>query len=436
MLSSTIIQIAVAVCGPAFVKEADGAATQVSSPTTSAPASAPEARTANANMRRDDATVPVPGLIEPDLNLVNRDPSNWLGIPPEKEWLNLVRDPLKRLDTQYGLAITGAYTMLFQQSIGPGERSAAAGDFDFNARWTLLGRDTLDTGSFYFNAEYRHEIGDNPPSALGGEIGTLLGTTNGFNDRGWAVKDAYWAQRLFDDHFRIGFGRVDAENLVGGYQLQSANTSFLNKAFSTNPTIAFPGSGMGAAASIRPVDWIYVSAGATNAYGNTTQIEIDSLFEDWRLFEFAEVGYTPTIEGVGKGRYRIAMWHMDSRAKDDKPADGGFSLIADQEVGERISLFARYGYADGDLTRVRQSAQVGAGFEGLFGSTSDLTGIAAAWSQPVDDLRDEKVIEVFHRLQLTGRVQLTFGMQCIFDPSNNPEVDALGVFSTRLRITF
>src|SRR5262245_22025884 len=207
----------------------------VSSPTTQAPVESPSTQPSSewtaGDEPRDDMDKPAPGAIEPPLEIIEQDPSNWLGIPPEKEWLNLIRDPLKELDEEYGLLIAGAYTMLFQQSIGPDEQSAAAGDFDLTGRWTFLGRDTPDIGSFYVATEYRHEIGNQPPSELGAQIGTLLGTTDGFSNRGWAVKDAYYAQRLFDDHVRVGLGRVDSENLVGNHDLQSANTSFLNKAF-------------------------------------------------------------------------------------------------------------------------------------------------------------------------------------------------------------
>jgi hypothetical protein len=228
---------------------------------------------------------------------------------------------------------------------------------------------------------------------------------------------------------------VDTENLFGNHQLQSANTSFLNKAFSTNPTVSFPGIGAGAALSVRPVDWLYVAGGANNAYGNTTTVTAD-LIDEWRLFKYGEIGFTPSVEGVGDGRYRVAFWHMDSRARTEQPSDEGFSLIVDQKFGERVTTFARYGYASGDLTGVKQSIQAGGAVTGLVGSAADLTGLAFAWSQPEEDLHDEEVLELFHRLQLTGRLQLTLGAQWIFDPSDNPDVDALGVLSARLRLSF
>jgi porin len=382
----------------------------------------------------DDPTLPVSGGLEPEIDVIDRDPSNWLGIPPEREWLNGVRDPLKELDESYGLAVTGAYTVLYQHSIGPDAQGAAAGDFDLTMRWTPIGRGTPDTGSFYVASEWRHQFGSRVPSALGSEIGTLLATTNGFSDRGLVVKDAYYVQRLFEDHLRVGLGRVDAENLVGIHQLQSANTSFLNKAFSTNPTIALPGVGAGAAFSVRPVDSFYVAGGANNAYGNTEAVTID-LLDEWRFFKWGEIGLTPTVEGVGAGRYRVAVWHMDSRGHTGQPADEGFSVIVDQKFGERVTTFARYGYASGHLTGVKQSIQVGGAVTGLVGSTADLTGLAAAWSQPEAELHDEGVVELFHRFQLTGRLQLTLDAQWIVYPSNT-DVDGVGVLSARFRMSF
>ena len=384
----------------------------------------------------DDISIPAPGDLGLNVDAVQRDPSNWFGIPPDKEWLNFVRDPLKKLDKEYGLSITGAYTVLFQQSAGPNAHGAGAGDFDLVGRWTPIGRGTKDTGSFYVATEYRHNIGNLTPAELGPEIGTLLGTANGFNDRGWAVKDAYYVQRLFEDKFRIGLGRIDPENIFANLKLQSSNTSFLNKAFSTNPAVAFPGIGGGAAAMIKPVDWLYVGGGATNAYGNTTTFEDDLLFEEGRFFKFGEVGFVPKIEGWGEGRYRIAPWHFDSRSLTNKPADEGISLLADQEIGKDVSVFARYGYSDATLTNVRHLIEGGVGWQGLFGSTADLTGLAAAYAEPRGGGQAEKVVEVFHRAQLTGRIQLTLGAQVILDPSNAPTTDVLGVFSLRVRLSF
>jgi hypothetical protein len=348
-----------------------------------------------------------------------------------------IKREFDRLAAQTNLRFGVAHTLLFQQATGgPGMRSAGDGDLDLLAKWTAIGAGTKDTGVLAFAAEYRYQIGDQAPAALGGQIGTLLPTTNGFSERPMCVKEAYWDQRLFEDHFRFAIGRIDPENLFGGHRLQSANTFFFYKAFSSNPTVAYPGPGMAAAAQIKPVSWFYVDGGVTDANGKATVGNLEGFFNDHEYLTFGEAGLTPTIDGVGTGRYRLALWHIDARADAGKPSDQGITVSLDQDVGESLIVFARYGHADGDVTGVTNSVQGGVGIKGVLGK-ENMLGIAAAWSEPkAAGLRDEKVLEVFQRFQVTETTQFTVGAEVIFDPSNAPGDDVLGVFSVRLRISF
>lgn len=366
-------------------------------------------------------------------------------LPPTgaEEELQLIRPgiALKRefdkLAEQTNFRFGMAHTMLLQQaSAGPGDRTAASGDLDLLAKWTAIGAGTKDTGILVGSTEYRYQIGSLPPSALGGQIGTLIPTTNGFSERPFIVKELYWDQRLFDDHFRYGIGRIDPENLFGGHRLQSANLYFLNKACSSNPTVAYPGSGVAAALQVKPTDWLYVSARLTDANGKATAAGIDTFFQNNVYLTFAETGFTPKIEGMGNGRYRLALWHVDARDNDNKPSDAGFTLSLDQDFGPSLIAFARYGHADGDLTGVKNSVQGGVGIKDVLGK-ENMFGIACAWSEPsADAKRNEKVLEVFQRFQITETIQFMIGVETIFDPSNAPDDDVLGVFSARLRFSF
>jgi porin len=330
-----------------------------------------------------------------------------------------------------------AHTMLFQQaSGGEGRRSGASGDLDILAKWTLIGAGTKDTGILAFSSEYRYQIGNMAPSALGGEIGTLVPTTNSFGERPIIVKEVYWDQRLFEDRFRYAVGRVDPENLFGSHRLQSANTFFLNKAFSGNVAVPYPGPGLTAAAQVKPTTWSFVTAGLTDANGKATIGNLEGFFEDDEFMIFIEGGLTPTFDGLGQGRYKLSLWHIDERDDANKPSDDGFTIAMDQDLGERLIAFARYGHADGETTSVTDSVQGGVGIKGVLGK-ENLLGLAAAWSKPKDeDDREEKVVEVFQRFQVTESAQFTVGVEVIFDPSNAPDDDVLGVFSARLRLSF
>ncbi len=352
--------------------------------------------------------------------------------------LDLLANPLKELYNATGLRLGAANTMLFMQPVGgQSQKSGAAFDIDFISSWTLIGRGSEDTGRLVVTGEYREKIGDQPPSVLGGQMGTVVAPTNAFNDRGWVVRDLYWVQRLFDARLRVIVGRADPSDYVGAIWLGNVNNSFVNRSFSANPAVAFPGHGPMLGISIRPTDLFYLTGGASNAYSQTTTAQVDSLFSEWDFFEFGEIGYTPNFEGFGEGRYSLGLWHRDAREKLGLPEDEGITVILNQNLGEKLQVFARYAHSDGALTNVRQMAQAGLGLNGLLGRQDDLTGAAFSVNIPRSTAsRTETVLEIFHRFQVSNYSQFSLGLQLIANPGNAANDEAAGVFYARLRTSF
>ncbi len=359
--------------------------------------------------------------------------------------LNFIEGPIRayrgwadQLERDTGLRLNFAYTTVFQQaSGGPGDRTRFSGDLDLMSSWTLVGRGTKDRGVLVTTGEYRHQIGWENPNSLRNDIGALQRTTGGFDDRGLAVRDVYYIQHLFGDRLRLLAGRSDVSELVGGHRLQGINGSFSNRAFSADSTTASPGGHVtSAAASIRPVDWLYFTVGGANGYGRST-INDWKYLDESKFFTFGELGLTPTFEGMGRGRYSVLFWHMDERDLLNSPSDGGFTIVLEQDLNDRLHVFARYGRADdGLITGIKSSTQTGLGYRGLFGSPDNLTAAAFGYSEPAGAGRDEKVVEVFHRFQVSAHVQFSAGVQGIFDPTNAPDDDALAVLTFRLRTAF
>lgn len=357
------------------------------------------------------------------------------GLTPLVESWRVGLDDLHR---ETGLRFAFAYTMLLQQATGSGgDRTGFSGDLDLMADWTFIGRGTANTGRLVATGEYRHSIGSQPPSDLRNEIGSLQSTTGGFNDRGWAVRDLHYTQRLFDGRLRLLAGRADASDYVGGHRLQGINNSFSNRNFSADSTTAYPAGHVTAlGVSVRPIDEFYVSVGGTNAYGRSTINDMQYL-DEGKFFTFGEAGFTPVIPDLGWGRYALLLWHMDDRDLLALPSDNGFTLIAEQDFGERILMFARYGWADsGVLTGIKQSGQIGLGYRGLLGDPLNMTGAAFGVSDPTAaGLDPESVFEIFHRFQLTSHSQFSVGFQSIFEPSRSDD-DFVGVFTFRFRLAF
>jgi porin len=352
--------------------------------------------------------------------------------------LDLLVNPLVVLEEATGLRLGFANTMLFMQPMG-GQSSeyGAAYDLDVISSWTLIGRGTDDTGRLVATTEYQDKMRNQPPSVLGRQMGTLIAPTSAFNDRGLVVRDLYWVQRLFDARVRVLIGRSDPSGYVGATWLQNVNNSFVNRSFSANPAVPFPGHGPILGISIRPTDLFYVTAGASNAYSQTIRAEIDSLFSRWNIFAFGEVGFTPTFKGLGEGRYSVGLWHMGARANLGLPEDYGMTVILDQNFGDKLQVFARYAYSDGTLTNVRQTAQTGLGLSGFCRRKDDLTGAAFSLSIPRNKAsRNETVLEFFHRFQVSKYNQLSVGLQVIANPGNARHNDTAGVFYARWRLSF
>src|SRR5688572_2780805 len=102
-----------------------------------------------------------------------------------------------------------AYTAVFQQaSGGPGQRNAAGGDVDLFGSWRLIGSPEEGAGTIFWAADNRHALfNDQTPNELGSEIGTLFDTTDGFNERDFALRQLFWQHNLLDDTLVLSAGK-------------------------------------------------------------------------------------------------------------------------------------------------------------------------------------------------------------------------------------
>lgn len=345
-----------------------------------------------------------------------------------------LRDQLQK-DT--GLNVGLAYTTLLQAATGGEDpREGWSGDFDFFGKWYLVNRGQSHTGSVGFMVEQRHRFSEITPHALNDNLGGLWRTTKGFNVQDWALAQVWWEQFLFEDHVRVTAGKLDAANYYNGNRFQSQNTFFLSQAFSTNPARAFPDNGLGVNVRIAPSDALYFSFGVHDTNNNKNTSGFNNLDKD-DLFYAVEVGFTPHIEGRGPGRYRFTGWYTGAGERTNGESGAGFALSFEQDLGNDLVPFIRYGYQDRDLVDTKQILAGGLGILKPFGRERDVFGLGLAWGQPEDSsFRDQYVTELFYRFQVSSKIQITPGFQVIFDPSKNLDDDVIGIFEFRVRVVF
>jgi hypothetical protein len=356
---------------------------------------------------------------------------------PIAELYRLLHPVRNRLADETGINLGVAYTTLFQAvTAGDDPREGLSGDFDFFGKWNLLNRNQPNTGSTGFLVEYRHRFTKITPNALNDNLGSLWRTTKAFNSQELALVQLWWEQYLFSDHAKVVAGKIDAANFYNGNRFQNQNTSFLNQAFSTNPTRTFPNNGLGINVRLAPSENIYFSFGVHDANSKKTSFNFDDLDED-DLFYAVEFGLTPRFEGFGPGRYRFTGWHIGPGKRTNGKSGSGFALSFEQDLGNSLVPFFRYGYQADELEATRQIVVGGLGIESPFGWKDDVLGIGFAWGDPHEtELRDQYVMELYLQHRLTPKIQFTPGLQLIFDPSFNRDDDIIAIFEFRVRIVF
>ena len=156
------------------------------------------------------------------------------------------------VDQELGVHVGFAYTALYQAATkgSYGERATGGvGDLDIFGTWDIpfVSKSTglVNQGTIGFNFEQRDSLDGLPPSELGNTIGSLWGTTSGFNLQEFSAIQYWWQQKLFDEHLGFRVGKIDLSSIFDVYRFNSANHFFNNNAFADNPTIPFPENGLG-----------------------------------------------------------------------------------------------------------------------------------------------------------------------------------------------
>lgn len=380
-----------------------------------------------------------PGSVGTDLQEADEVKEPLLRFPKIDQSLNPWFNWKGRIKKNVGLSFSMDYQALYQvASDSLGEDNAASGMFRLYGSWTLLGRNKKNTGSIVFKAEHRHKLGtDVAPQSLGFETGYMgiTGTMfNTFSNSGWGVTNLYWQQRLLDGRLSFIAGNVDPTDYLDIYGLINPLTAFTNLVFSTNPTIASPNQGLGAAFGVMATDNVYVIAGLSDANGDPTDEGFDTFFDDSEYFTQVEVGWVSSFARRYFDNIHLTFWHVDKREKAQTPDDWGLAFSATKFINDTWMPFLRVGYSDDEAALLEGMVSTGIGR--YFAEQRDLLGFGVSWGKPsADGLDDQYTAELFYRLQVAQNLAITPDVQLIIDPALNPEEDTIWVFGLRARLT-
>ncbi|MCC6427011.1 MAG: carbohydrate porin [Phycisphaerales bacterium] len=362
--------------------------------------------------------------------------------------LSLIEPPIKGLkdwtskELRLDLGFRAAF--FFQQATGgPGERTAASQDYRVYGTFHVFNWEEEKkgwAGNVYFRAEYRDKMfTDIPPYDLNTQIGTLFTTAYGQDEHDFAMVQLFYEQFLFDGDLRLRLGKIDPDDYFDLGRFADDYRYFSNTLFSAFPSANHPSGGLGWNAQwyITP-EWT-LTGGMSDVRGRKVWPGWETV-NDGRFISAIDVTYSPDIEGMGKGNYRLGFEHRASFPNEDRPQDNSVYFNVDQEVAKDIAPFFRFGYGTGNSTAVEYVTSVGLGIDNAFSRPGDAFGVGVGFDTPDDAVVSPRDIEyageIFYRFQLTHAMQWTIGGQLILDPILAPDDDAAGVFEMRLVIDF
>jgi porin len=342
----------------------------------------------------------------------------------------------ERLNQGVGLQFNIDESILYQTATDSLDHNdAASGLVRIFGQWELLGRCSGNSGLLVYKGEHRHRIGtDITPFDLGFEAGSIVPTGTFFSEFTFSVTNLFWKQYFFDRNLAFAIGRIDVTDFVDVYAMMNPLTHFLNLSFSSNPSIAFPNQGLGAAAGGMLTEHLYVQGGFGDANGQPTRSGFDTFFGDSEYFSYFEVGATTSKDRLYLDNVHVTLWHVDPRQAAGTREGCGVAFTAQKFICDKWLPFFRFGYSDGDAALLQTVFSTGIG---LRRENNDVAGIGISWGAPADGtLRNQFTTELFYRFQLTQFLAITPDVQLIVDPALNPTVDVLALFGIRARASF
>jgi porin len=355
-------------------------------------------------------------------------------IPAIDDFLKPWFDWKKRLNEQYGFQLGLDYNTLYQKASETltDEDKAASWALRLFGRWTLLNRDTKDTGTLVFKVENRHRLGtDIPPSQLGFDVGYNGITGTLFSDVGTVLVDLNWQQFFNNGKGGFIFGRYDPNDYMDVLGYSNPWTTFSNLSILVNTSIALPDSSMGLGAAHAFKDHWVIRGSISDANGVIDDVGV---FEDGaEFFTFAQLDWQPSIQDRYFKNVHVTLWHVDEREEAAIPSSQGIAFGANWTFYQKFMPFFRAGWSDGDAPLMNKTATVG--FIHRF-HKSDLMGLGFNWGDPSDSaLRDQYSTELFYRFQFSQNLAFTPSVQLLIDPALNPDEDKIWVVGLRMRLS-
>lgn len=343
------------------------------------------------------------------------------------------------LDKKYGFDYNFDVSVLAQRSSPNGEHNAVQAYLYPSFMWTTFNNE-YGVGALNF-AYTIIRYGNHDASDLGTNSGFVTpindypGNQNEFSELYYTYQPrGKW------NWLTLGLGQFPIYNFDGTDYDANQQVNFLNDSLAQNASASYTQAGIGAYAQITPNNrWSFAFGGQDATNVDAVSVRFNHLDEK-HYTTFGYAAYTPTIKGVGDAEISILVYNQPGVTAQPQTTNG-WSLNLSQDIGKKLSLFARVNEVSGSVEEIRQSWVLGGVYNNpLNRNALDQIGLAYAYNK-LDEAavgeklnhKAEQIIEAYWAWGIGDMLTITPDVQMYINPGLNQKSDY--GFATSLRAT-
>jgi len=346
------------------------------------------------------------------------------------------------LNKKYGFNYSVDVSYMPQRGAPSGKKTAYQTLIYPSFTWTNF-NNKYGTGTLNF-AYNIARYGGSSASKIGNNIGVVTGI-NDYTSQSNSFDELYYTYQLPGkaDWLTVALGQFPLYNFDGTAYNSNQQENFINYALSQNASSTYSTAGVGTYIQATPnSEWSF-AIGAQDATNiEATSVRINDLSEK-HFTTFGYLAYTPTIKGLGQSEISVLLYNQPW-VKEQTQTTNGWSLNFSQDIGEKLSLFARINGVSGSVAEIDQSWVLGGVYNNpLDRNPLDQIGLAFAYNKINEEAvgaplssDSEKIIEAYWAWGVSKWATITPDIQFYIDPAQNTKSDYATVFSLRATLFF
>ena len=263
---------------------------------------------------------------------------------------------------------------------------------------------------------------------------SVLNGVAGSTDDTVRFREAWLEHSALNDRLVMTAGKIDLTNYFDSNAVANDELGqFLAGSFVNSAVLSAPDNGPGARIQAQLAEPLVFGIGYGSGDGSTSNV-----FDHG--YGIAELAYNLKLGGL-EGNYRVYGSVDGSLPDGDNKLVGknafAFGVSVDQQLTDKLTLFARYGQRDKDVYATNRAWSAGAQYAGPIPCRADdILGFAYGQIQAVGASSQEKLAELYYKAKFGEHFEVTPVTQYLINPLGGREQSNVFTLGLRTQILF